>query len=122
VKRAEGPVKGASKAPFLFQRDGWTPSHLLHRKPVMVGRDLYTGSRHDGVLPYLTLCPPPTSASRRPAGGGSNLDAHHDLFSVVGAHAVEFSKTVVAAPREDFSREETVRPSVLRRLRTDRRV
>jgi hypothetical protein len=44
---------------------------------------------------------------RRPAGDGSNLDAHHDLFSVVGAHAVEFSKTVVAAPREGFSREET---------------
>ena len=46
---------------------------------------------HDGVLLYLTLCH--HRADQRPAGDGSNLDAHHDRASIMAAHAVEFSKT-----------------------------
>ena len=60
------------------------------------GRNPYTVvPNHDGVLLYLTLCR--RGADQRPAGDGSNLDAHHDRASTVDAHAVEFSKT--AKPR-----------------------
>ena len=63
------------------------------------------GPVHDGVLLYLTLCLPtgpnvgtPAKPVLRqtpmaPPGGRSNLDAHQDRFSIIGAHAVEFSKT-----------------------------
>jgi len=72
-------------------------------------RDLYTVvSHHDGVLPYLTLCTAVRRArvNARP-DDGSNLDAHHNRsISIVGAHAVEFSKT--AKPhRKWFLLEET---------------
>src|SRR5260370_25874981 len=42
---------------------------------------------------YLTLCRRRTRVRIRRPGNGSNLDAHHDRKSIVGAHAVEFSKT-----------------------------
>jgi hypothetical protein len=47
---------------------------------------------HDGYS-YLTLCCRTGTRVDAP-DDRSNLDAHHDRYSIVGAHAVEFSKTV----------------------------
>ena len=74
------------------------PIARLRGRPA--ARDLYTWPRdHDGVLLLLdSLSASEPIADRlrtvRPRDGGSNLDAHHDRSSIVGAHAVEFSKTV----------------------------
>src|ERR1700683_5351445 len=62
--------------------DSPLPLHNRGRGRSELFEALYTWApNHDGVLLYLTLCPPPDALadlrSVAPAGG-SNLDAHHD--------------------------------------------
>jgi hypothetical protein len=80
---------------------------------------IHEAPRHDGVLLYLTLCPPPRTRKR--AGGGSNLDAHRDLIETADAHAVEFSKTAKPRRGASFWRR-PIRPRARRRFWADRGV
>jgi len=84
---------------------------------------IHAAPNHDEVLPYLTLVRPRAVNDRpiedRPAhlaaGGGSNLDAHHDRESIADAHAVEFSKTAKPLQKGNLSEEtdRTLRPEAL---------
>ena len=111
----------------LHEKLSWTVASrdTRGRRRAAAARDPYTVvPNHDGVLLYLTLVRPRERSSDRSAdaaaGGGSNLDAHHDR-SIVDAHAVEFSKTA-GPPEGGFPWGESDRPDALGRPWADQRV